>query len=426
MASIVRALLNPNYRLYFGGQIVSIIGNWMQQIALSWLIYRLTDSTLMLGMVLFAGQFPNLLLAPLGGVLSDRFPRRKLLMVTTSLSALQAGILAILSLTGYLQPPVIVVMALVLGMINGVDQPIRQSFIPELVERREDIANAVALTSFTIHSSRFIGPVIGGFVVATLGEAACFGLNALSYVGVLWALGVMRIHKLVPAVNRTVGDALREGIQYVSGHRAIRLLIFIVTVMALCSGSYQVLLPYFARDVFHGDVSAFGLMTAAAGLGACLGTIFLASRRSIDGMEVRIILFSAVVAVALSVFVLTTVFAVAIAALMVMGFCSINTVAASNALIQSLVEDQMRGRVMAIFSMAFFGITPVGNLLVGFSARYIGAKPTLLMCASVIGLMSFSAWRARSRIDFSLPPIGAPLGGSPASVAGVADGAGKP
>ncbi|MFT4089541.1 MAG: MFS transporter [Asticcacaulis sp.] len=419
MASIVRALSNPNYRLYFGGQIVSIIGNWMQQIALSWLIYRLTDSTLMLGVVLFAGQIPNLLLAPLGGVLSDRFPRRRLLMITSGLSALQAGAMATLSLTGHLQPPVIIGMALLLGIINGIDQPIRQSFVPELVERREDIANAVALTSFTIHSSRFIGPVIGGFVVASFGEAACFALNGLSYIGVIWALGAMRIGTVAKAVNRSVAEALREGIAYVRQHRAIRLLIFIVTVMALCSGSYQVLLPYFARDVFHGDVSAFGVMTAAAGLGACLGTIFLASRRSIDGMETRIISFAFLVALAMPVFVLTDVFGVAIGALLVMGFCSINTVAASNALIQSLVEDHMRGRVMAIFSMAFFGITPLGNLLVGFSARHIGAKPTLLTCALAIALMALSAWRARKHINFALPVSVTP----PES--GLADNSGK-
>jgi len=402
MTSLLRALQHRNYRLYFGGQLLSIIGNWMQQIALAWLVYKLTNSTLMLGVVTFASQIPNLFLAPLGGVLSDRFPRRRLLLITTSLAAAQAAALALLTFTGHMQPWLIVAMALCLGLINGIDQPIRQSFIPELVERREDIANAVALTSFTIHSSRFLGPMIGGLVVASFGEAACFALNALSYLGVLWALSAMRIHKVEP-ITRSVAAALREGFQYASSHQAIRLLLCIVAVMALFSGSYQTLLPFFARDVYHGDVQAFGLMTAAGGLGACLGTILLASHRDIAGIESKIVLAALAVSGALTVFALTHVFAVAIIALVVMGFCSINTVAASNALIQSLVENSMRGRVMAIFTMAFFGITPLGNLGVGYAARHIGAQPTLLICAGAIFIMGVVAWQSRRRISFALP-----------------------
>jgi MFS family permease len=401
---ILRALANRNYRLYFGGQILSIIGTWMQQIALSWLVYRLTDSTFMLGLVTFAGQIPNLLLAPWAGALSDRYPRRKLLMLTTSLAALQALSLAILTIAGLITPMVILGMALVLGIISGFDQPIRQAFIPELVEKREDIANAVALTSFTIHSSRFIGPMIGGFVVARFGEGMCFGLNALSYAGTIIALGVMTTRH-VETVHRSVGDALREGATYVFDHRAIRLLLVIVATMALFGGSYQTLLPYFARDFYHGDVRTFALMTTAGGLGACMGTIFLASRRDTAGLEHRIVLSALLVAAGLAIFATTHWFEVAVAAMVVMGFCSINTVAASNALIQSLVEDGMRGRVMALFSMAFFGLGPVGNLAVGWAGRHFGAQLTLLVCALAIFVVALGALRTKARIDFSLPVL---------------------
>lgn len=402
MPAILRALAHPNYRLYFGGQLLSIMGNWMQQIALSWLVYRLTGSTVMLGLVTFAGQIPNLFLAPVGGILSDRFPRRRLLMATTALSACQAAVMAGLTFAGMMQPWVVLAMALGLGLIGGVDQPIRQAFVPDLIERREDIANAVALTSFTIHSSRFVGPVIGGFVVAGFGEAVCFALNALSYLGVLAALGAMQLRPAAQ-VRRSVGSALREGVTYVRDHRAIRLLIGIVAVMALFSGSYQVLLPYFARDVYHGDVQLFGWMTASGGLGACLGTVFLASRSGRPGMQVRIIVCASVVSIALAIFALVRIFPVAVLTMGVIGFCSINTVAASNALIQSLVEDEMRGRVMAVFSMAFFGLSPVGSLAVGYAARHIGARATLLACAAAILVMAGRAWRLHPTIDFRLP-----------------------
>ena len=401
-APILRALGHRNYRLYFGGQIVSIIGSWMQQIALAWLVYRLTHSTVMLGVVTFATQIPNLFLAPLGGVLSDRFSRRRILIATTSLAALQAAVLAGLTWSGLMQPWIIVVMAALLGLVNGIDQPVRQAFVPELVTRREDIANAVALTSFTIHSSRFLGPMIGGLVVAAFGEGACFALNAVSFLGVIWALAIMRVNP-VPAVHRRVIDALREGFTYAAGHPAIRLLLCIVAVMALFSGSYQTLLPYFARDVYHGDVQAFGLMTAAGGLGACLGAIFLASQKDIAGIERKIVLSALSVSAGLTVFAFTHVFTVALACLVVMGFCSINTVAASNALIQSLVDDGMRGRVMALFTMAFFGLSPVGNLAVGYAARQIGVQPTLLVCAGAIFLLAVTAWQTRRSVSFALP-----------------------
>lgn len=400
--SIIRALANRNFRLYFSGQIVSVIGTWMQQIALSWLVYRLTGSTAMLGLVGFVSQIPNLFLAPFGGVLADRWPRRWLLVATTSAQAIHAVTLALLVHSDAIGPWGIVCMALALGLINGIDQPIRFSFVSELVEKREDIANAVALNSFTLHSSRFIGPLLGGLVVARFGEVVCFSLNAVSYLGAMLALVAMH-PRSVEAVNRSVGDALREGMAYVRSHDAIRLLLMIVTVMALFSGSYQTLLPWFASEVYNGDVRSFGLMTAAGGLGACLGTIFLAANRDPAKLERRIVACGLVVSVVLACFAVTRAFPLALAAMLIMSFCTINTVAASLALIHSLVDDQMRGRVIAIYSMAFFGMSPVGGLLVGWLAPLIGAELVLLGCALAIFAMLTYALFARRTIDFSLP-----------------------
>jgi predicted MFS family arabinose efflux permease len=246
--------------------------------------------------------------------------------------------------------------------------------------------------------------MIGGLVVARYGEATCFALNALSFLGVMAALAVMQPHP-VPTIHRSVSDALRDGLAYVGNHQAIRLLLFIVATMALFSGSYQTLLPYFARHVYGGDVKAFGLMTAAGGCGACLGTIFLASHRDIQGIERRIVWCALIVAMALGAFAATRAYPVALATMVIMGFCSINTVAASNALIQSLVDGAMRGRVMALFSMAFFGLSPVGNLLAGWGAARFGAQATLLACAAAVMTMAILALIGRRSIDFALPSV---------------------
>ena len=403
MSGIIRALAHRNYRLYFGGQLLSLAGTAMQQIALSWLVYRLTGSTVMLGLVTFVGQIPLLLLSPLGGVLSDRFDRRQLLVWTQALSAIHATILAVLTVTRHVDPNVLVLMALVLGLINAVDQPVRQSFTRELVDKREDIPNAVALTSFTIHTARFVGPSIGGLLVASVGEAACFGINALSYLAVIAALLAMRTLPVASATHR-VADALKQGFAYVKAHREIRVLMGLVAVVSFFGSPYGTLLPYFAKEIYGGDARVYGFLATSSGVGACLGTIFLASRKSSAAISRTILWAMVVISAALVVFATTKVFAVAVIALAVMGFASINTVAASSAVIQQLVDDHMRGRVMAIYTMAFFGVSPVGSLVTGVAARYLGPQRTLVVSATVILLVALAAaWMRRSEASSATP-----------------------
>ena len=399
MADIVRALGHRNYRLYFGGQLLSLVGTQMQQVALSWLVFRLTGSTAMLGLITFIGQIPSLFLAPFAGLLSDRFERRALLLWTQVLSTLHAGVLAALTFTGHISAPILLAMASVLGLINAVDQSVRQSFVAELVDDREDIPNAVALSSFTIHTARFIGPSIGGFLIAGVGEASCFALNALSFAGAIYALAVMRGLHVAPSRTSAPG-ALREGFRYVASHREIRLLMAIVATVSFFGSSYGALLPYFAKEIYHGDARSYGLLATSGGVGACLGTIFLASRRSTQAISRTVLKAMVVVSVALAGFALSRSFAVAVIALAVMGFASINTVAASSAVIQNLVQDGVRGRVMAIYTMAFFGVGPVGALATGYMARTFGASQTLLLSAAVILCVALAAsWIRRGQVE---------------------------
>jgi MFS family permease len=390
MPEILRALAHRNYRPYFTGQLISLAGTWMQQVALLWLAYRLTGSTVMLGAVAFASQIPTLFFATLGGVLSDRFDRRVLLLWTQSLSLVHALILAALTIRLELHPPMLLTMALLLGLINSIDQPVRQSFIAELVERREDLPNAIALTSFTIHTTRFIGPSLGGVVVAFMGEGTCFLINAASYLGAIVALAFIRTQPKAPQ-RHSVLHALRSGVQYALGHARIRVLLGIVATMSFFGTAHITLLPYFAKTVYAGGAETFGALTAATGVGACLGTVFLASRRSASAIDHHISTAMLVSACALLLFSMTHGLAAALLELIVLGFCSINIVASSNALIQSLVEDRMRGRVMALFSMGFFGVSPLGSLVVGYASKQIGARPTLCICALavlVVGALS--------------------------------------
>lgn len=380
---ILRALAHRNYRIYFTGQLVSLIGTWMQQVALIWLTYRITDSTFMLGLVTFAGQVPLLVLSPLGGVLSDRLDRRTLLLWTQWFSLGHALLLAVLSFTVTLDAWLLASLALLLGLINSIDQPVRQSFIAELVEKRDDIANAVALTSVTIHSSRFAGPAIGGLVIAVAGEAVCFVINALTFLAMIVALHVIR-PRAVPRRHHGIVDALRSGLGYAYAHERIRVLLFIVTIMSFFGTAQVTLLPWFARDVFAGGAESFGFLSAAVGIGSCLGALFLASRPDAASIDRNIGRAAILAGSTLLCFAFTGSFWAAIPELVLLGFCSINVVAASNALIQAIVDDEMRGRVMSIFTVAFFGVSPLGSLAAGSAASFMSPRGTLMVCALVI------------------------------------------
>lgn len=385
LPDILRALHHRNYRLYFLGQMVSLAGTWMQQIAMNWLTYRLTDSTFMLGLVVFAAQIPILAVAPIGGVLSDRFDKRVMMLWTQSLSLVQALALTLLTLTDAVQPWHLIMMSLSLGLINAIDVPARQSFLVDLVEDRDDLANAIALNSFAINSARFVGPSLGGIVVGLAGEGICFAINALSYLAVIVALTALRTHH-VAGTHRSASEAMRRGFSYAFGIDRIRQLLYVVALTGFFATPYVVLLPYFAREVYGGGAQTFGFMSAAAGGGALLGTLYLASRKTVAGLDGVIGKTIVAAAVALTLFAVSNVLVLAMPALALLGFSIICTVASSNTLIQSMVGDDMRGRVMSLFTMAFLGISPLGSLAAGWIAHRIGPRETMLGCAMIIFL----------------------------------------
>ena len=396
MPAIVRALRHRNYRLYFGGQLVSLVGTWMQQIAMSWLAYRLTDSVLVLGLVGFAGQIPVLVFAPFGGMWSDRVNRRRILIATQSAAMVQALVLAALTLSQAVQPWHLVALALVLGTVNSIDIPARQAFVVHLVDDRADLSNAIALNSFAMNAARLLGPTVAGVVLSVVGEGICFLLNAVSYLTVLLALVAIRSGPQAVS-SRPMASALRQGFRYAFGHDAIRGLLLLVAVVSFTATPYTVLMPVYAKQIFGGDARTLGLLLGCAGGGALAGTVYLAARKSLDGLERVIALAPVLAGAGLLAFAFSRSLWVAAPALLAVGFGVISTVASANTLIQSLVPDELRGRVMSLFTMAFLGMAPLGSLAAGSVAHGVGAPVTLFaggLCSIAAGLVF--AWRRRS------------------------------
>ena len=386
MPPFLRALDYPNYRRYFIGQLISLAGTWMQQIAMAWLAYRLSNSAFVLGTVGFASQIPILLFAALGGVWTDRFDRRRLLLLTQTLAMVQALILAALVGFHWITPGLLIFMAFLLGCINALDVPARQAIAAQLVDNKDDLPNAIALNSFLMNSARFVGPALAGFLVALIGEAVCFLLNAASYLAVLLALRAIRL----PAQGRNPAPALfalKEGIRYILGHQPIRRSLLLVASISFLATPYAVMMPLFAREIFGGDARTFGLLIGSAGAGALMASFYLAGRQDTGGLDRHVGLAAPTAGVALALFALTPTLWRAFPVLMLLGFSLIVTIAGSNTLIQTRVENAFRGRVMAIFSMAFLGVAPLGSFMVGSIAHHLGIRPTLLAC----GLLTLAA-----------------------------------
>lgn len=383
---ILRALRSRNYRLYFIGQLVSLAGTWMQQIAMIWLAYRLSNSALVLGSVGFASQIPILFFAAVSGIWVDRLNRRRLLMWTQSLAMLQALALASLAWLEQVTPGLLVVLAFALGCINAIDVPARQAIAAQLVDDREDLPNAIALNAFVMNAARFVGPALAGFVVAWVGEAVCFLLNAASYLAVLLALAAIRL-PFQPGRGARALEALKAGYRYVAGHAQIRSSLLLVAWVSFFATPYAVMMPLFAREIFGGDARTYGLLIASAGAGSLAASLCLAARIDTEGLARWVGLAAPAVGAALALFAVTPRLWLAFPVLMALGFCVIVTVAGSNTLIQILVENDFRGRVMAIFSSAFMGIAPLGSLAVGSLAHSFGIRPTLVAC----GLLTLAA-----------------------------------
>lgn len=387
------ALRSRNYRLFFAGQLVSLIGTWMQQIAMSWLAYRLTDSAAMLGLMGFAGQIPILLFGTLAGVWNERLDRRRLLLWTQGLSMLQATLLFVLAVTDSATPALLLALALLLGCINALDMPARQAFVAQLVTDKTDLPNAIGLNSFLMNASRFIGPALAGLLVAAYGEAACFLLNALSYLAVLLALAAIRVGPRPPARQQAAWHALRDGLAYAFSHPQIRLPLLMIAGFSLLVTPYAVMMPVYARDLFQAGADTYGFLIASAGIGSLSASIFLAlrgGRRIVAGLDRLVATATLCGGILLAAFAFVPAATLAYPLLAMLG-CSVILVAAgSNTLIQIAVAEEYRGRVMALFSTAFLGMAPVGSLAVGALVSVFGVRPVLCGCgllAAGLGLL---------------------------------------
>jgi len=388
-----RSLNYRNYRLFFGGQSISLIGTWIQRIATPWLVYDLTKSVLLLGVVGFVGQIPTFLIAPIAGVLSDRWNRYTILITTQILSMVQAIILTWLVFTQTIQVWHVIVLSGFLGCINAFDIPARQSFVVQMVDKKEDLSNAIALNSSMVNGARLIGPSIAGMLIAATGEGVCFLLNALSYVFVIWSLLLMNV---VPAVNKngkkSVMRELKDGISYTFGFAPIRYIIFLLALVSLMGMPYTVLMPVFAKEIIHGGAHTFGFLMGASGMGALIGAFYLASRKNDQGLEKIIPLSAGVFGVGLILFSYSHFFTLSLVLMVITGLGMMLQMASSNTMLQSIVDDSVRGRVMSFFTMAFMGTVPFGSLLAGSSAKIIGAPHTVFIggISCIVGALIFT------------------------------------
>jgi MFS family permease len=387
LGGMFRALRYRNYRLFFMGQGISLIGTWMQQIALSWLVYRLTDSVFLLGAVTFCSQVPTFLLSPFAGVVADRFNRHRILLLTQSLSMLQAATLAVLVLTNSIEIWHILALSAVLGTINAFDIAARQAFVVEMVDKREDISNAIALNSSMFNLARLIGPSIAGILIAAVGEGICFLINALSYGTVLASLLLMRLQPYVRAVQEhKVWQSLKQGVSYAFGFAPIRALILIVALLSLFGMPFSVMMPVFARDILQGGAHTLGYLMGASGIGALMGALFLAQRKSVLGLGRIMVGTMLTFGLGLIAFSFSEVLLLSLLCMLVSGFGMIVTMASCNTLLQTIVEDDKRGRVMSLYSMAFMGMAPFGSMLAGGVAEYLGVRITLAACGLLCAL----------------------------------------
>lgn len=409
-----------NFRLFFIGQNISLVGTWVQQVAMGWLVYRLTNSALLLGIVSFSSQIPTFILSPLGGVVADRFNRHKLLVITQALSMIQALILAALVLTGTIQVWHIIVLGVFLGCVNSFDIPIRQSFLVEMVEKKENLGNAIALNSLMFNAARLIGPTLAGIMIAFFGEGVCFLVNGLSFIAVIWSLLAMR---LLPgktqAKSTNMLEGMKEGFRYTFGFEPIRLILMLLSVVSIMGMSYVVLMPVFARDVLKGGPETLGFLMAAGGIGAGAATIYLASRKSVVGLGRLIPVSATIFALALICFSLSRSLWLSVAILAVGGFGLMINLAASNIILQTITDDDKRGRVMSFYTMAFMGMAPIGSLSSGILASKIGVTNTLIIGASICVVASACFWTKLPVIKKLIHPIYRKIGIIPEVASGI-------
>ncbi len=380
-----RALRHRNFRLFFAGQSISLIGTWMTRIATAWLVYRLTKSAWLLGTVSFAGQIPTFLIAPFAGVWVDRLNRRQVLVWTQVLSMLQSLLLAALTFSGRITITWILALSVMQGLINAFDMPGRQAFMVQMVGNRDDLGNAIAINSSMVNMARLVGPSLAGMVIAASNEAWCFLIDGISYLAVIASLVAMRIH--APAIRRKAASTfteMKEGWSYVSGFLPIRTILLLFAVVSLMGMPFVVLMPIFAAKVLHGGPHTLGFLMGAMGVGALISALSLAARKNVRGLIRMIALAAGVFGVGLIGFGLSHVFWLSMVTVLIAGMGMMQGMAASNTIIQTLVSEDKRGRVMSYYTMAFVGMAPFGSLLAGSMASAVGAPLTVIINGSVV------------------------------------------
>jgi MFS family permease len=374
-----KAFKSYNYRLYFFGQSVSLIGTWMQKTAVSWVVYELTQSKFMLGMTLFASMFPSFLLSFLGGVAADRYNRFRLLLATQVASMIQAILLTVLVFTRHYNVWEIIVLSVVLGIINAFDVPARQSLVYDMVDDKADLPNALALNSSMVNLSRLIGPGIAGIAIEKLGTDACFGLNAVSFIAVIGSLLMMKLPKYEAKPHpKNVFGELKEGFVYLKNTPSISFILLMLGTISLLVLPYSTLIPVYAKDIFHGSASTFGVIDSVIGLGAFSGAIFLASLKPGHNLKKILAINTFIFGVGLVLFAHETNYPLALVFSVIGGFGMMSQITVSNTLIQTSVAPEMRGRVISFYAMAFFGMQPLGGLIIGGLSQWIGVQNTIL------------------------------------------------
>jgi MFS family permease len=420
-----RALRHRNFRLYFGGQSISLIGTWMTRLATSWLVYRLTGSAFLLGVVGFAGQIPTFIFAPFAGVWIDRLDRRQVLLVTQILAMIQSLALAGLTLARHINIQEIIWLSAFQGLINAFDMPARQAFLVQMVEDKQDLGNAIALNSSMVNLARLVGPSLAGAVIAVSGEGSCFLIDGLSYIAVIASLVAMRLPSgIVKASADSILAQLKEGWAYVSGFAPVRTILLLFAIVSLMGWPFTVLMPIFAANILHGGPHTLGFLMGAVGIGALVSAISLALRKSVLGLGRMIPIATASLGVGLILFGMSRILWLSLLLMLVCGFGMLQQMAASNTIIQTIVEDSKRGRVMSFYAMAFVGMAPFGSLLAGGLAHVIGA-PRTVMLSGVCCLVG-SAWFVTQMptIRRLIRPIYVDLGILPAVDAAMQDGVG--
>lgn len=397
-----RALSYRNYRLFFTGQAISLIGTWMTRLASSWLVYRLTNDAFLLGVVNFASLIPTFLLAPVAGVIVDNTKNLQRLIIYTQIAGLvQSAGLAVVAMEHWSTPTTInalIILNIMQGLINAFDMPGRQAFLPQMIHNKTDLANGIALNSTLFNTARLIGPALAGILIGLVGEFWCFTIDSISYIGVVWALYAMKIDhssRVVPA-KQSITKSLIEGFQYSYRSLPIRSVLILVALLSFAGMPYTVLLPVYAKEILKGDASTLGLLTSAVGCGAVVGALLLARRQSVEGIGKVIIWAGITFTVALLSFAYSPFLWLSMPLLLCAGFGMLVQSASCNTILQTIVDSDKRGRVMSLYSTAFMGMMPFGSLAAGYYSKKIGAPNTLACCAGICALSTgFFAWRLK-------------------------------